>query len=72
MAEFRIVRDRFCGYEVQIRRWWWPFWVQAGWVNSHTSIEKAEEWARGYSQRFVVKRLGRLSTKPLDNSRARA
>ncbi len=55
---YRIVRDRFAGYEVQIWRWWWPFWVQAGFSNTHASVERAEEWARNYAQ-VVVKDLGR-------------
>lgn len=55
---YRIVRDRYMGYEVQIWRWWWPFWMEAG-VNTFSTEEKAESWARAYSQR-VVKYLGTL------------
>jgi hypothetical protein len=28
MRQYRVVRDAYLGYEVQCRRWWWPFWVQ--------------------------------------------
>ena len=58
-AEYRIVTDQYCGFEVQIRRWWWPFWTQVGLANTHTSIERAEAFARGHSK-IVVKNLGRL------------
>lgn len=45
--KFRIVTDDFNGYEVQIKRFWFPFWFecwQTGIVNSFTSVEKAEQW----------------------------
>lgn len=58
MAEYRIVRDNFAGYEVQIRRWWVPFWVQANFCNTHCSIEAAERWAEQHAQ-GCVRYLGR-------------
>ena len=45
--EFRIVTDNFCGCEVQIKRRWWPFWVQCrknGPINTFSSIDKAKSW----------------------------
>jgi len=57
--KYRIVTDRYCGYEVQIKRWWLPFWYQAEGVNTHGSIEAAERWAERYAkQRSLVKELG--------------
>lgn len=57
MAEFRIVADSYLGYEVQIRRWWhYPFWVAFG-INTFSTIEKAEAFARKHA---FVKYLGRL------------
>lgn len=38
---YRIVRDGYLGYEVQVWRWYWPFWVQP-YTNTHSSIERAE------------------------------
>lgn len=42
----RIVTDKWSGYEVQLKRWWWPIWWQApikyGSCNTHASIEQAE------------------------------
>lgn len=60
MAEYRIVRDNYCGFEVQIRRWWWPFWCQADFSNTHSSIEAAEQWAKVHAASHV-KYLGNLS-----------
>ncbi len=57
-ARYRIVRDGYAGYEVQIWRWWWPFWIEAGFVNTHATIERAERWAECHAQR-QVKYLGR-------------
>lgn len=54
----RIVTDSFLGYEVQVWRWYWPFWVQADFVNTHSSVDRAEKWAEAYSARFVIKYLG--------------
>ncbi|MCK9445724.1 hypothetical protein M0Q50_02400 [bacterium] len=45
--KFRIVTDIFCGYEVQIKRWWIPFWYQCwynGTTNTFSSTEKAKQW----------------------------
>lgn len=72
--EYRIVADDYLGYEVQIRYWWFPKWVQATsygqFANTHRSIEKAEAWANKHSKEHVlwhhaksqksVKYLGRL------------
>lgn len=60
MAAYRIVTDNYSGYEVQEWRWWWPFWVQCGRVNTHPTVERAEMYANRISGK-VVKRLGWLS-----------
>lgn len=60
-THYRIARDRFAGFEVQVWRWWWPFWIQPR-LNTHYSIEKAEQWARHHAEGYgVAKYLGRLS-----------
>lgn len=61
MAHYRIVTDRYAGYEVQYWRWWWPFWIQADFGNTHDSVEKAERWAEAHAQR-TVKYLGTFSS----------
>jgi len=44
--KWRVVRDRFLGYQVDVKVWWWPFWVQKGWSNTHRTKEIAELYAR--------------------------
>jgi hypothetical protein len=46
---YRIVTDKFNGYEVQYKVWWWPWWIQApqhGHINTFSELEKAEEWVK--------------------------
>lgn len=59
MAEYRVVEDNFAGFEVQARRWWWPFWLECDFCNTHPTVEAAERWAERHAQR-TVKYLGRL------------
>jgi hypothetical protein len=47
-TKYRIVRDRYAGYEVQYKCWWFPFWVEHGLTNTHKTIEDA----RGYIDRI--------------------
>lgn len=44
--KYRIVRDSYAGYEVQYLRGWWifKFWRQ-GTINTHSTLEKAREYA---------------------------
>lgn len=58
MSYYRIVRDSFCGYEVQSWRWWFPIWIQ-GFINTHATIKAAEEYAKSPRTK-VVKYLGKL------------
>lgn len=60
-AQYRIVRDDFAGFEVQQRRWWWPFWTQCGFTNTHLTVEAAERYAENHA-RGCVKYLGKLPT----------
>lgn len=57
--KYRIVRDKFGGYEAQWRYWWLPIWFQCFYCNTNVSIEKAEELARQHSTK-IVKYLGEL------------
>ena len=40
----RIVTDSYLGYEVQIKVWWWPFWVQRDITNTHRTLDKAKKY----------------------------
>ena len=46
LKRYRIVTDRYLGYECQVWRLWFPFWIQMGLTNTHRSIEDAEEYIR--------------------------
>jgi len=52
--KYRIVTDKFAGYECQIWRLWWPFWVQMNWTNTNSLIEKAKEYIRNKKNGAVV------------------
>lgn len=44
---YRIVKDSYLGYEVQYKKWWFPFWIQSphlGSINSFKEINNAIEW----------------------------
>jgi hypothetical protein len=56
---YRIVEDDFAGYQVEVWRWWFPFWVQC-WgqgdvCNTHASVAEAEQFARNHTNKFVIK-----------------
>lgn len=63
--KYRILRDIYSGFEVQYKVWWWPFWIQCGknggsGVNTNSSLEIAEQFAKMHSGGKVVKYLGEL------------
>ena len=52
-TRYRIVKDNYCGYEVQVWRWYFPFWKQLGFCNTHPSVEKARQYIEGLSNQVV-------------------
>lgn len=58
---YRVVEDDFAGYEVQIKRWWFPFWMQIGsnfssFINTNITIEEAKkliEWHKNGRKKKV-------------------
>jgi len=64
--QYRIVQDRYSGFEVQFRTFWMPFWRMPI-VNTRHSLEAAETLAEEvestYRKKGVVKYLGVLSPK---------
>lgn len=45
-TRYRVVRDNYCGYEVQSWRWWFPIWLQCNGLtgdptNTHYTLESA-------------------------------
>lgn len=54
--KYRIVTDAYAGYEAQVRYWWFPIWIQMNGVNTHPSIEAAENYINRHKpKRKVVK-----------------
>lgn len=47
---YRIVTDRWNGFEVQVWRWWWPFWEMPS-INTSPSVEAAKTWLTEYLKR---------------------
>lgn len=40
--KYRIVRDKYSGYEAQVKYWFFPFiWLQVGFSNTSRSVEGA-------------------------------
>lgn len=57
---YRVVTDCYSGFEVQWRWWWLPIWWQADGMNTSSSLETAERFAKAHAQ-GVVKYLGALN-----------
>jgi hypothetical protein len=46
LIRHRIVKDIYSGYECQVWRIWFPFWVQMNFVNTHSTIENAKTFIK--------------------------
>ena len=53
LRKYRIVRDKYCGYECQVWRLWFPFWVQMNGVNTHISLESAIDYVEKWGKKVV-------------------
>lgn len=54
LTRYRVVRDRYAGYEVQKWRLWFPFWIQCGFVNTHLSLEAAQQYIELHKNNNVI------------------
>ena len=67
MKKYRIVKDGYLGFEAQVWRWWWPFWTQMNFTNTHLTIEKAIEFINRYGiHRPTV--VWESDSKPIDST----
>jgi hypothetical protein len=48
----RIATDNYSGFEVQVWRWWFHFWVQPR-TNTHLYLEDAERYAKRWLRHIV-------------------
>lgn len=51
--QYRIVRDDWAGYECQIKRWWWPFWSQMDFTNTHLTLGEALAYIDKHKNKVV-------------------
>lgn len=52
---YRIVTDKYLGFEVQVRYQFFPFWLQAGFCNTFATIERCESFIERHRAGHVVK-----------------
>lgn len=50
---YRIVPDTFAGFEVQIKRWWFPVWLEVG-TNTFQTVEIATAWIRSHQRAVYI------------------
>jgi hypothetical protein len=48
--EYRIVRDFWAGYAVEVRYWYWPFWDALSCATHATPLE-ASDWLKARLER---------------------
>jgi hypothetical protein len=44
--KYRVVTDQHLGFECQKRLWYWPFWFQMNYSNTHPTVERAKEYIK--------------------------
>lgn len=56
---YRIVKNKYHGYSLEVWRWWWPVWYAVPFSGCY-SVEMVEKYLRGildeqerYKNRFV-------------------
>lgn len=52
-TRYRIVHDRYLGFETQFRPWWCPWWFMCFGVNTSGTLERAREIARNHAQPVI-------------------
>lgn len=45
--KYRVMPDMFAGFEIQIKRWWFPVWIQLG-VNTFSKKGHALAWLKNH------------------------
>jgi len=53
LRKYRIVSDEYCGYQCQVWRLWFPFWVEMNFVNTHISLESAIDYIKKGEKKVV-------------------
>ncbi len=50
--KYRVIRDKYAGYEAQIKRWWFPFWLQIS-VSTSSTVEGAVKTCKNHHNKVV-------------------
>jgi len=53
LRKYRIVSDEYCGYQCQVWRLWFPFWVEMNFANTHKSLESAIDYIKKGEKKVV-------------------
>lgn len=52
--KYRIVGDKYLGYECQVKYWWFPIcWFQIA-VNTHATVEAAKAYIEYHKFKLMV------------------
>lgn len=54
LHKYRVVTDKYAGYEAQEWHWYWPFWSQIGVTNTSPTIDQAISIIQNKQKRKVV------------------
>jgi hypothetical protein len=61
-TKWRIVTDKYNGYEIQKKFWWFPIWFQVGsydgsliGTNSFTTLDSASQAMRKFAEQSAFK-----------------
>lgn len=73
LYKFRIVTDKFLGYECQEWKLWWPFWTQISrntnnFTNTFDNVDNAYTFIKCHIIRIQQKRNNRKLNKELANA----
>jgi len=43
IKKYRVVKDNYNGFEAQVWRWWFPFWIECFFSNTSGTLDDAKE-----------------------------
>jgi hypothetical protein len=62
-TKYRIVADKYAGYEAQVWRWYWPFWCVLG-VDTYDTIKKARRFIDENTLKYRTKVIEYYTPEP--------
>ena len=52
-TRYRVVSDKYCGFEAQYRHWWMPFYLQCFGTNTSSTLEGAKFVINGHKRQVL-------------------